>query len=298
MLELIAMAEDLAAVDTTVLLEGETGTGKELIARIIHGGGRADKPFVAVNCGALPEHLLESELFGHRKGAFTGADRNRVGILESGADGTVLLDEIDKAPLEFQTKLLRVIEERLIRPLGATELVELRARILCAANRDLRELAAKGAFLPDLFYRLSRIRLQLPPLRERREDIRVLIRHFLDRCAGRFGTAAFSIVPAAEKALAAYDWPGNVRELRNAIEGSAFFARKTGVIEMIHLPDEVRNPVRPPKDDTLSSHIEALERRQIDGALRKTGGNKTEAAKLLGISRKGLGDRLRRLGLE
>jgi transcriptional regulator with PAS, ATPase and Fis domain len=300
MKELVETAKELGTVDATVLIEGETGTGKEVIARIIHESGqRASKPFVALNCAAFPEHLLESELFGHRQGAFTGADRNRKGILESAEDGTVLLDEIDKASGDFQAKLLRVIEERQLRPVGSSKWLPLHARILCATNRDLRLLADKRTFLPDLFYRLSGFRLQLPPLRKRPEDIPALVEHFLDRCVGRFRDAAYQLSPGAATALSTYHWPGNVRELRNVVESGAFYARTDGVIEAQHLPPEIQEgSIENPGSDTLPARIAGFERRQIIAAMKQARGVKTEAARILGVSRKGLNDRLRRLGLE
>ncbi|MFN8179699.1 MAG: sigma 54-interacting transcriptional regulator [bacterium] len=295
-LELLATVRDLAAFDSTVLLEGETGAGKEIIARLLHSAGpRRDRPFVALNCAAVAPNLLESELFGHRRGAFTGADRDHPGRLAAAADGTVLLDEIDKASLDFQAKLLRVIEDRVVHPVGSTDEVPLRARILCATNRDLRDLANEGRFLVDLYYRLSGLRLRIAPLRERPADLRVLADAFVRGCTGRFGTRRTRITKEAMRALAAYRWPGNVRELKNVLESAAFFARKDGVIRLEHLPPEIHNPQERIASATLPERIEQLERREIEDALRRTEGNKAEAARHLGVSRKGLLDRLRRL---
>jgi transcriptional regulator with PAS, ATPase and Fis domain len=299
MLVVVETSRQLAFEDSPVLIEGETGTGKELVARLVHEAGpRKVKPFVPVNCAAVSEQLLESELFGHRRGSFTGADRDHTGILESAEDGTVLLDEIDKAPLPFQAKLLRVIDERKIRQVGASSLRPLHARILCATNRDLPSLAEKGMFLQDLYYRLSVFRLVLPSLRERLEDVAPLTRHFLQRCAQRFGVVGLEISSEAEALLASYDWPGNVRELKNVIEAATFYARESGVVQPIHLPREIRHPGRPLKDASLPGRIEELERSEILAALEEAKGVKTEAARILGVSRKGLNDRLRRLGLE
>jgi DNA-binding NtrC family response regulator len=299
MRDIVETARELADRDQTVLLEGETGTGKELVAHIIHESGpRSSSPFVAVNCAAVPQHLLESELFGHRRGAFTGADQDRKGLLESAGRGTVLLDEIDKATTEFQAKLLRVLEDRQIRPVGSSQTVGLQARILGASNRDLRALADQGSFLIDLYYRLSGFRLRLPPLRERREDIAPLTQYFLRSCIGRIVDTVPELSPDAEALLSSYQWPGNVRELRNVVESCAFFARKEGVIRREHLPLEIRGGASGPPDTSLHGRIEEVERREILAAMEKAEGVKTEAAKILGVSRKGLRERLRRLGLE
>jgi DNA-binding NtrC family response regulator/Tfp pilus assembly protein PilF len=299
MQELIELARELAAIDATVLIEGETGTGKEILCRLIHEGGpRRKRPFVAINCAAFTPHLLESELFGHRKGAFTGADTPHRGLLESARDGTVLLDEIDKASVDFQTKLLRVIEERRIRPVGSTEMRPIHARVVCATNRDLRELAGQGIFLPDLYYRLANFHLRIPPLRERPDDIHALCRHFVKECGGRFGCDTYDVTPEVLASLLSYPWPGNVRELRNVLESAAFFARRTGLIDRDHLPTEMRSPGDGGTFSPFLEHrIADFERREIRAALKKANGVKAEAARILGVSRKGLNDRLRRLGM-
>jgi DNA-binding NtrC family response regulator len=296
--KLISTARDLAPDTSTILLQGETGTGKELVARIIHeAGARPAEPFVPVNCGALPQQLLESELFGHRKGAFTGAERDRTGVLESAGDGTVFLDEIDKASPDLQVRLLRVIEDRQVRPVGSDRFRPFRARIVCASNRDLKELADRGTFLLDLYYRLSAFCLTLPPLRTRKADVALLAKHFLEQFGGRFGQESYELSPEAEAKLVSYDWPGNVRELRNVMEASAFYARETGLVTPAELPKDVRFPQRA-DDDSLAGRIEELQRREILAAMEKANGIKTEAAKILGCSRKGLRERMRRLGLE
>jgi len=298
MLQLVAQATELAATDATVLLQGNTGTGKEVLARLVHDRGpRALFPFVAVNCAALPTHLLESELFGHRRGSFTGAEQDRVGLFESAGEGTVFLDEIDKAPPEFQSKLLRVIEDRLVRPVGATREVPIQARILCATNRDLRALADGGRFLPDLFYRLAAFRLVVPDLRERPDDLWALVEHFLAVSRSRFRARKYRLAKDARAALATYEWPGNVRELRNVLEAAAFFTRRTGVIDVDDLPPEIAGRRGGPAV-SLTERIETLERREIQLALRRARGMKALAARMLGVSRKGLLDRLRRLGME
>ena len=299
MATLFATARDFAPYETTVLVEGETGSGKEIVSRLLHDAGpRASRPFVALNCAAFPAALLESELFGHRRGAFTGADRDYRGRLAAAEDGTVLLDEIDKASPEFGAKLLRVIEDRRVFPVGSTESVPLRARLVCATNRDLRVLAVRGAFLQDLYFRLAAFRLRIPPLRERPDDIRGFVGHYLEACVGRFGSDSYAVSRDAMRALLAYPWPGNVRELKNVIESAAFFARLGGVIELAHLPHEIVDAIGQPGHASLPERIEELERSQIDLALNKAGGNKSDAARILGVSRKGLLDRLRRLGLE
>jgi DNA-binding NtrC family response regulator len=296
---LFQTARDLAPYDSTVLIEGETGSGKEVVARLLHDAGpRRPRPFVALNCAAFPATLLESELFGHRRGAFTGADRDYRGRLAAAEDGTVLLDEIDKASPDFQAKLLRVIEDRRVHPVGSTEFVPLRARIVCATNRDLRALADRGAFLADLYFRLAAFRLQIPPLRERPDDIHAFVRHYLDACAGRFGADHYDVSREAMRALVAYHWPGNVRELKNVLESAAFFARVGGVIEPTHLPPEIADALGHPGRVSLPARIEQLERNQIELALKKSKGNKADAARMLGVSRKGLLDRLRRLGFD
>jgi transcriptional regulator with PAS, ATPase and Fis domain len=296
--KLISTARDLAPDRSTILLQGETGTGKELVARIIHESGpRPAEPFVPVNCGALPQQLLESELFGHRKGAFTGADRDRTGVLESAGEGTVFLDEIDKASPDLQVRLLRVIEDRQVRPVGSDRFRPFRARIVCASNRELKELAERGTFLLDLYYRLSAFCLTLPPLRARKGDVALIARYFLEQFAGRFGQESYELSAEAEAKLVSYDWPGNVRELRNVMEASAFYARETGLVTPAELPRDVRFPQRT-EEDSLAGRIEELQRREILAALEKANGVKTEAAKILGCSRKGLRERMRRLGLE
>jgi DNA-binding NtrC family response regulator len=300
----LRIAHDISPLDSPVLIEGETGTGKEVVAQIIHDAGpRRTKPFVALNCAAIPEALLESELFGHVQGAFTGADRARKGVLICAEDGTAFLDEIDKASLGFQSKLLRVIEDKRVRSVGSSNWVPLRARIICAANRDLIVQIEKDAFLPDLYYRLSGFRLQIPPLRERPEDIPVLVRHFLGQCAGASDDEAgvgYEVLPEVASALAGYQWPGNVRELKNVVESSAFFAREDRVLRLEHMPAEIREGAPPgePRADTLPARIAVFERKHIIAAMKAAHGVKTEAARILGVSRKGLNDRLNRLGLE
>ncbi|MDP6803202.1 MAG: sigma 54-interacting transcriptional regulator [Gemmatimonadota bacterium] len=302
--EAAALAQALADEDYTVLIEGETGTGKELLARILHlGGWRAGLPFIAVNCAAIPEHLLESELFGHKRGSFTGANADHPGILPATETGTVLLDEIAKAGLEFQSKLLRVIEEREVRPVGSIEPVPIKARILCAANNDTRVLAEEGRFLPDLYYRLSGFRLRLPPLRERPGDVDLLVDHFLGSVAREWSVDPIRLSSEARTLLRAHRWPGNVRELRNTLESAAFYARSEGEICAKHLPRELRGDAPVPGDGpsgpaaSLQERMQEVERREIVNAIARCDGVKAKAACSLGISRKGLRDRMRRLDI-
>jgi DNA-binding NtrC family response regulator len=296
---ILALAADLAGTDATVLIEGETGTGKELVARFLHDAGpRADGPFLPLSCAEVSAQLIESELFGHQRGAFTGAVASRAGLFEAAQKGTLFLDEIDKAPLDLQGKLLRVIESRVVRPVGSSQFRSIDARIVCATNRDLKKLAEGGEFLQDLYYRLAGFLLRLPPLRERPGDVRVLAQHFLDEYASRLVHARWSLSPAVATALESYDWPGNVRELKNVMESSAFRARSDSEIAREHLPEDLQAAAGDEEATTLPAKIAAFERRHIVDAMRRANGVKTEAARILGVSRKGLLDRLRRLGLE
>ena len=296
---LLELARDLAATDATVLIEGETGTGKELVAHYLHEAGpRSAGPFLPVSCAEISPQLIESELFGHQRGAFTGAIAARAGLFESAKNGTLFLDEIDKASLEFQAKLLRVIESRVIRPVGSSKFREIDARIVCATNRDLRQLAERGVFLEDLYYRLAGFLLRLPPLRHRVGDVELLTAHFLDDFAQRIDHPRWTISPAAMSALASHPWPGNVRELKNVIEACAFRARSESAIAFEHLPDDLQDGAVDAPNATLPDKIAAFERRHILDAMRKANGVKAEAARILGVSRKGLLDRLRRLSLD
>jgi transcriptional regulator with PAS, ATPase and Fis domain len=294
------MAARLAELDVTILLEGETGTGKELFARAIHAASpRADEPFVAVNCAAVPKDLLEGELFGHAKGAFTGAVRDRQGHLTRAGRGTVFLDEIDKSSQDFQTRLLRVLEDREVWPVGADASEPLEATILCATNASTRELREGGRFLPDLYYRLAEFTLRISPLREREGDIKLLAERFLAEHSARLRTAPAGFSDAALDALITHPWPGNVRELRNAIVTAVVNAGDGETIEVRHLPvDTVVKGASPETGGRLNDRIARIEREEIIAALNAAGGVKATAARILGVSRKGLRDRLKRLGLE
>jgi DNA-binding NtrC family response regulator len=295
--EVARLVPRLTASDAVVLIEGETGVGKTFIARLLHEGGpRANEPLRVINCAAIPETLIESELFGHERGAFTGATTSRAGALESAGRGTLLLDEIGELPLASQAKLLRVLEEKRFERLGSNRPVRLEARVIVATNRDLAAMVEEGTFRRDLFYRVAVVKLRVPPLRERGDDLVLLAQHILADLASSAGRRVSGFSPAALDALARYAWPGNVRELRNAIE-RALVVGEGASIEPGDLPETVHGAPPPqPADESLvrlPAKIEWLEERAIQAALRVTGGNQTQAAALLGISRNTLGRKLR-----
>ncbi len=276
----------LARVDATVLVSGESGTGKELVARALHEAGpRAGRPFHAINCAAMPESLLESELFGHERGAFTGAFREKPGRFEICEDGTVFLDEIGCLPYSLQSKLLRVLEDGGFERVGGTRPRKLRARVVAATNANLDALVREGAFRADLLYRLKVCTLWIPPLRERREDVPSLARHFEELLAASCGGGTVGFTPSAMAALQEYPWPGNVRELRNVVH-SALLVAPDGEIGCEHLPPELRG--RPDR---------CLEAGRIEEALMKARFNRSDAASLLGVSRTTLWRRMKRAGL-
>ncbi|MCY7348062.1 MAG: sigma-54 dependent transcriptional regulator [Pyrinomonadaceae bacterium] len=283
------MIETVAEVQSTVLVTGESGTGKELVARAIHDlSPRAEKPFISINCGAFTETLLESELFGYVKGSFTGANTNRKGLFEAAHKGTIFLDEIGEMSPAMQVKLLRVLQERKVRPVGAHEEMAIDARVIAATNRDLKAMAADGSFREDLFYRISVIPISLPPLRERTEDIAELVAHFVKKFCDQTGRSV-SISGRAMEFLENYAWHGNVRELEHTIERAVALER-TEEIQPERLPDHVTNynPTRikaefdlPETGINLVSHLENLEKTYVVEALKQTGGNQTRAAELL-----------------
>jgi len=285
-----------ASTRATVLLTGETGTGKEVVARSIHQRGPdADQPFVAVNLAALPETMVESELFGHEKGAFTGADRRREGLLRAAGSGTVFLDEIAELPPSAQAKLLRALESREIQPLGSDAPATFEARLIAATNRDLDRQAREGRFREDLFYRLNVLRIRLPPLRERPEDIPELVAVLLARHASRTAMPVPAVTPEALRALCRHPWRGNARELSNVLERALILADE-GRIDLDQLPDDVREAGAPRL--SLPEAVDRFERSHIALVLRLCEGNRDKAAEELGISPATLYRRLERLGLK
>ena len=307
MLDMFRTVRKIAEFKTTVLIDGESGTGKELVARAIHRlSPRAQGAFIAVNCGAIPDTLLESELFGHRKGAFTDANRDRKGLFEEASGGTLFLDEIGELPIGLQVKLLRVLQESEVRRLGDSQDIKIDVRVVAATARDLSVEVGRGTFREDLFYRLNVFALHLPALRERREDIPLLVEHFLARMNARMGLAVTSASPEAMRVLVDYDWPGNVRELENSIERAVVLCEGPD-IEVDALPERLRHTIAPtlatsqlePEGDDLS--IKRASRRSeealIRRALQKTHGNRTRAAELLEISHRALLYKIKEYGI-
>ena len=304
---MLAMQETIATVaptEATVLITGESGTGKELVARALHSGSaRADKPMVTVNCAALAENLLESELFGHEKGSFTGADRRREGRFVQANGGTLFLDEIGEMPLPLQAKLLRALQEGEVQRVGSDAPLTVDVRVLAATNRDLREEVARRRFREDLYFRLNVISLEVPPLRDRGEDIPVLAAHFLERFAGRNRKSIRGFSPQAVDSLLRYAWPGNVRELENAVERAVILCNGD-LIPRRELPAAITEAASPEEASSAAVGalaglpLDELERRAIGETLRCTGDNKSEAARQLGITRATLHNKLRKYGLE
>jgi len=300
-LEVLRVAETVAPTDSTVLIQGESGTGKEVIARYIHQlSARTDRTFASINCGALPESLLESELFGHVKGSFTGAVKDKAGLFTAASGGTFFLDEIGETTPATQVKLLRVLQNREVIPVGATDPQPIDIRLLAATNRDLDEEIKRGTFRGDLFYRLNVIALHLPPLRERRDDIPLLAEHFLHRSAEQAKEEPKRLGPNALEALQSYDWPGNVRELENALERAVILTR-AGVIDVSALPARVvERKARPLVSEAAPANptLDAVERAYIMWVLQSEGGNKSRAADVLGIDPSTLYRKLSRYGVE
>jgi len=274
----------VAGSDSTVLIEGETGTGKELLARALHSlSARCDKPFIAVNCGALPDTLLESELFGYRAGAFTGAERDKPGRFSLADKGTLFLDEIGEISPALQVRLLRVLQERTFEPLGSTQTVRVDVRVIVATNRDLAAQVKKGSFRQDLYYRINVVRIEMPPLRKRKEDIPLLVDHFVTRWNRIQGKSISGVSPDVLSFLMAHDYPGNIRELENIIE-HAFVLCAEGRIEPRHLPEDVNARVLPAtKRKGMNDAVRAMEAQTIREALRRNGYNRLAAARELGI---------------
>ena len=300
-LEVLKLAETVGPSGSTVLVTGESGTGKEVLARYLHDiSERSDGPFVTINCGALPENLLESELFGHVRGSFTGAVKDKQGLFVAARGGTFFLDEVGEMTAATQVKVLRAIQEREVIPVGATETVSIDVRIVAATNRDLDEEIRRGSFRSDLYYRLNVITLQLPPLRDRADDVPVLAEFFLRRFAEHRGRPVPSLEPEALAALQAYDWPGNVRELENALERAAVLT-PSGSIGVSALPPRItERQAQPLVAASLPPNptLEIVERAYIHWVLSSEGGNKTRAAEVLGIDPSTLYRKLQRYGVE
>lgn len=298
MIEIFETIRKIADYRTTVLITGESGTGKELVAKSIHyNSGRKNKRFIALNCGAIPENLLESELFGHRKGAFTDALRDKKGLFEEAEGGTILLDEIGELPLHLQVKILRVLQENEIRPVGDSRLIPIDVRMIAATLRDLENDVLDGRFRDDLFYRLNVITLRIPPLRERKEDIPLLINAFIKKHQEKLGLPVYGVAKDALGRLIDHDWPGNIRELENCIERGMIMTEGE-LITMASLPRSVLGPARMESDQpafvdmseslSIKQHSRTLEETLIRKALERTAGNRTHAARLLEISHRTL----------
>ncbi|POR51728.1 sigma-54-dependent transcriptional regulator [Bosea psychrotolerans] len=299
----IEQVTEVCETRATVMLNGESGTGKEVVARAIHfNSPRRKRPFVAVNCAAIPEALLESELFGHVKGAFTGALANRVGRFAAADGGTLFLDEIGDMPIAIQAKLLRVIQERSFEPVGGNQSQSVDVRIIAATHKDLRQAVAANQFREDLYYRLNVFPIQLPALRERREDIAILAAHFLRQLAESVGKRVIGFTPGALSAMSGYSWPGNIRELQNCVERAVIVA-KSPTIDAPDLPRDLFDvPARQRELDDLphdlDAELEQIERRFIIEALRRTDGKQVQAAQLLGIAERSLWHRIKKLDIK
>ena len=304
MSKLIALLERVAPSQANVLITGESGTGKELVAKALHlNSDRKAHPFVPINCGAIPENLLESELFGHEKGAFTGADKRKEGLFESADHGTLFLDEIGELPMGMQVKLLRVLQEREFRRVGGTSNISLNIRLVAATNQDLSEMIKQGNFREDLFYRLNVVSIELPPLRTRQDDIPLLINSFYQRLTGK---KEYTIQKQALEILLNYDWPGNVRELENLVERCVILG-ETNELTIDCLPDQLKNKNHnlcgvignlPDEGFDLEKWLEDMERTVLLQALERSGGVKKRAAELLGINFRSIRYRLGKLGME
>ena len=299
----------IAPTSATVLITGESGTGKELVAKALHNNSpRRTKPFVALNCAALSENILESELFGHIRGAFTGADRERKGWFEHANGGTMFLDEVGDIPLSTQVKLLRVLESGEIIRVGTNEPIKVNVRLISATNRDLKDGISSGAFRQDLYHRLKVISVHLPPLRLRREDITLLSETFVKQFAASHGKTITATTPAARKAIMAHSWPGNVRELKNVIE-SMVVVDYDGILDVDDLPEDLVSPLttgwndhpgpkaNPPGENLIGRSLEDVEKHYIAETLKLTGGNREETAKMLGIGERTLYRKIKEYGL-
>ena len=304
MQRVFALLDKVIDTDTAVLLQGDTGTGKELLAKVIHySGPLQNKPFVAENCGALSENLLESEIFGHVKGAFTGAIADKKGLFELANGGTVFLDEISDMPFSMQTKLLRVLQENQIRPVGGSQYRQVNFRLISSSNRDLLEQVKEGKFREDLFYRIQVFPIVIPPVRERKEDIPLLTAHFLETRAARLDRPLARLTPAALETFMQYDWPGNVRELENEIERASTLAGNDTEITPDYLSERIKTSadisgVSGAGATSLKEATARVERQMVVDALRKSGGNRSQAARELGLTRQGLLNKISRYEIE
>lgn len=298
MLNLFELIENVSQSDTPVMIQGQSGSGKELVARAIHrASSRSDKPYVKVNCAALNENLLESELFGHVKGAYTGADRTRVGRFESAHEGTIFLDEIGDIPPAIQVKLLRVLEDRKIERVGENRSISVDVRVIAATHKNLESLIEQGLFREDLYFRINVFPLQCPALSQRREDIPLIAQSFIRRNAASSGKRILGLTPEALESLTEYAWPGNVRELRNAIE-YAFVLCQSGGIGVQHLPHKIVNGS---VETQVACQLDpdcAKDRDQLIAVLRQAGGNQSQAARMLGVSRVTVWKRIKRFGID
>lgn len=297
------MIDKLKDVDTNVLITGESGTGKELVARAIHYSGiRSNENFVAINCAAIPEGLLESELFGHKKGAFTSADKDKTGKFEFANKGTILLDEVGDMSLSLQSKLLRVLEQKVYFPLGSNEPIKLNARVIASTNKDLRKLIEEKKFRDDLYYRLNVVEINIPPLRERRQDLPDLFAHMMDMYSRKLGKQVNKLSPDVEQLLLNYDYPGNVRELSNIIECGVLLSQND-LIVLSSLPDKVRiqkNSLGIENDvnSLVGLSLREIEKLVIEKTLEANKGNRKSTAGVLGISERGLRNKLKEYGLK
>ena len=296
--------ESVASLDTPVMILGESGTGKEMVAKALHEtGNRASKPFVKVNCAALSENILESELFGHVKGAYTGAEGDRIGRFEAAHKGTIFLVEIGDIPLSVQVKLLRVLEEKMIQRVGANKSISIDVRIITATNKHLEKMIEKGVFREDLFFRINVFPLTCPPLRERKDDITLIIQHFISFHAEKTGKNILGFTPEAMRMMVAYPWPGNIRELRNSVEYAFVLARGKSIGQE-HLPEKITSYKAletPPLKQKEKSFIVAVglsEKERLLDALQRADGNQTQAAKILGVSRITVWKRIKKHGIQ
>ncbi|MCR4427027.1 MAG: sigma-54 dependent transcriptional regulator [Firmicutes bacterium] len=302
MRQVVEMVQDIAPTNATVLIYGESGTGKELVARYVHKKSlRASRPFVKVNCAAIPETLLESEMFGHERGAFTNAIARRIGRFEMANPGTLFLDEVGEMSLAMQAKLLRVLQDKEFERVGGSETIKVDVRVIAATNKDLRQEIATGAFREDLYYRLSVVPLCLPPLRERREDIPTLCARFIEKYNAEFGRHVRAFSPEAQRLLREHDWPGNIRELENVVARAVLLCREdTLTPEHLRLTGAPINatPALDPGLDQCTLSLEDIERRHIKSVLEQTADNRTKAAKILKITRRTLLNKIKKYGLQ